>query len=150
MTARELASTYRSNIITRRWLATIVDFVAFVFLGGAIGAVLDERSTMSIPLVFAVVVGYYVGLEATTGRTIGKLFCGIKVVNERGEVPSVKAVLIRTATRLLEVNPVLLGGIPAGIIADRSSARQRWGDMLAGTYVVFTKDASVLTAQAAA
>jgi hypothetical protein len=34
----------------------------------------------------------------------------------------------------------LLGGIPAGIIAQRNRHRQRWGDMLADTYVLFIAD----------
>lgn len=41
--------------------------------------------------------------------------------------------------RLVEVNPFLLGGIPAGIAVALSTYNQRLGDMLAGTYVVVTK-----------
>jgi uncharacterized RDD family membrane protein YckC len=88
---------------------------------------------------------YYVVLETTTGRSLGKFMTGIVVVNERGERPALVPVLIRTATRLLEVNPVLFGGFPAGVIADRSAAKQRLGDMLAHTYVVFTRDLPRLT-----
>ena len=38
--------------------------------------------------------------------------------------------------RLLEVNPLLFGGLPAGIAILTSERKQRIGDMLAGTVVV--------------
>ena len=47
---------------------------------------------------------------------------------------------MRTLLRLFEVNPLLLGGIPAAIAVLCSKNRQRLGDMLAGTYVIRTKD----------
>jgi len=47
-----------------------------------------------------------------------------------------KAALIRGALRLVEVNPILLGGLPAGLAIIASARKQRIGDMLAGTLVV--------------
>jgi len=47
-------------------------------------------------------------------------------------------------TRLVEVNPLLLGGLPAGIAVAMSRRRQRLGDMLAGTYVVRRKDLAAI------
>jgi uncharacterized RDD family membrane protein YckC len=38
--------------------------------------------------------------------------------------------------RLIEVNPLLMGGVPAGIAVAVSAKRQRIGDMIANTYVV--------------
>jgi uncharacterized RDD family membrane protein YckC len=81
------------------------------------------------------------------GRTLGKLVTGLIVINARGTRPSVGEAVIRTLTRFIEVNPVLFGGLPAGIIADRSRCRQRIGDMLAGTYVVFAKDLALMSAE---
>jgi len=48
--------------------------------------------------------------------------------------------LIRTLARLLEANPILLGGIPAGIAIFSSPRKQRIGDSLAGTVVVSRQD----------
>jgi uncharacterized RDD family membrane protein YckC len=42
--------------------------------------------------------------------------------------------------RLVEVNPLLVGGLPAGIVAVLSPRKQRLGDMLAGTLVVYRGD----------
>ena len=146
MTVRELAGRHRSKVIVRRSLATMVDFIVMIVIGGAVGVIVGERSTATSVVIFlAIPIVYYLAFEASMGRTVGKLLTGLKVVDERGAVPSLRAVLIRTATRIVEVNPFLLGGIPAGIIADRSAARQRWGDMLAGTYVLLTHDLSELT-----
>jgi uncharacterized RDD family membrane protein YckC len=41
--------------------------------------------------------------------------------------------------RIIEVNPLLLGGIPAGIVVISTSRKQRIGDLLAGTIVVSDK-----------
>jgi uncharacterized RDD family membrane protein YckC len=41
--------------------------------------------------------------------------------------------------RILEVNPLLIGALPASIAILSSKRRQRIGDMLAGTVVVSTQ-----------
>lgn len=138
MTVTELASHHRSRVIVRRWLATVIDLILLFFLCAAIGGIFSVRSaTASMLMFFGAPLVYYVAFEGAIGRTPGKLLCGLIVVDETGMPPKISAVLIRTATRFVEVNPLFLGGVPAGIIADRSRYRQRWGDMLAGTYVVF-------------
>jgi uncharacterized RDD family membrane protein YckC len=132
---------HRSKIVTRRWLATLVDFVVLLVLCGAAGAAFNRASeTFSMAFFFGVPFVYYVAMETAFGRTVGKFATGIVVIDANGARPGIGAVVIRTLTRIVEVNPVLLGGLPAGIIADRSVCRQRWGDMLADTYVVFRAD----------
>jgi len=42
----------------------------------------------------------------------------------------------RTLGRALEANPILLGGLPAGIAVFSSAQKQRVGDTLADTVVV--------------
>lgn len=146
MTPCEAAARYRSKIVARRWLSTIADLIGLLIICGAIGALLgDRRGLLTNVLLTAVVFGYYVVFETLFGRTLGKFITGLIVVNEQGSVPNLWQVVVRTATRLVEVNPVLLGGIPAGIIADQSRCRQRWGDMLAHTYVIFVKDLPSVT-----
>ena len=44
-------------------------------------------------------------------------------------------IAVRTGLRLFEVNPLLLGALPAGVAILASSRRQRLGDWLAGTVV---------------
>ena len=142
---------YRSKIVARRWLATIADMFVLLVICGGVSVAVDSRSTaLSMVLFFGVPAIYYIVCEVAFGRTLGKLVTGLIVINERGTRPSVGQAVIRTLTRFIEVNPVLFGGLPAGIVADRSRCRQRIGDMLAGTYVVFAKDLALLSAESPA
>jgi uncharacterized RDD family membrane protein YckC len=47
---------------------------------------------------------------------------------------------VRTLFRLIEVNPILAGGLPAGIAVIATRGKQRLGDMAAGTYVLLDRD----------
>jgi len=67
---------------------------------------------------------------------------GLVVRNIDGTRGELKSHLIRTLARLLEANPILLGGIPAGIAIISSTRKQRIGDLLAGTVVVSKRDAA--------
>jgi uncharacterized RDD family membrane protein YckC len=53
-----------------------------------------------------------------------------------GRPCGVRESLIRTLTRIIEANPLLFGGLPAGIVVMSSERRQRLGDTLAGTIVI--------------
>jgi uncharacterized RDD family membrane protein YckC len=53
--------------------------------------------------------------------------------------------MVRTLFRLIEVNPILVGGIPAGIAVLMSAHKQRLGDMVASTYVLRDRDADQLS-----
>jgi len=44
--------------------------------------------------------------------------------------------LIRTVTRVVEVNPILFGALPAILLIKFSKRGQRFGEMLSGTIVV--------------
>ena len=60
---------------------------------------------------------------------------GLWVRRLEGGPCSWKQAGIRTIARLIEVNPLLLGGLPAGIVILMTEKRQRIGDILAGTVV---------------
>ena len=85
---------------------------------------------------------YFFIFEMLWSRTPGKFLQGLVVRSIDGTRCSLKAHLIRTLARLLEANPILLGGIPAGIAIFASDRKQRIGDSLAGTVVVSRKAAS--------
>ena len=74
--------------------------------------------------------------EASAGATPGKWLVGIRVVEAHGNPPHFWQALVRTLARLVEVNPLLFGGLPAGVIADNTKYRQRLGEFLARTFVV--------------
>jgi uncharacterized RDD family membrane protein YckC len=83
-----------------------------------------------------VIIAYFVVLEGAFGRTLGKLITGTIVIDRDGRAPGMAKALVRTLLRLVEVNPVLIGGLPAGIALLVTMRHQRLGDLLAGTYVV--------------
>ncbi len=79
--------------------------------------------------------GYFFLFEALVGSSPGKLLFGLWVRRIEGGRCSWRQAAVRTLARLIEVNPLLLGAIPAAIAVLASKDRQRLGDMLAGTVV---------------
>jgi uncharacterized RDD family membrane protein YckC len=147
LTPEKIASGYNSSIIVRRWLGAWVDFlVLFSFLvvpGYLLG---NELYQKTIAIWLFLLVAYFPLSEGLTGYSLGKVVSGTKVVNSKGEPPGIAKAIIRTLARLIEVNPMVAGGIPAGIIANSSRKRQRLGDMLADTYVLKSADVVRLSA----
>ena len=101
-----------------------------------VAAVMPAYTVVRIAVLITVYLGYFVVLEAIWSRTLGKFFQGLVVRKLDGSPCDWTAALLRTAMRVIEVNPFLLGGIPAGIAVISSSRKQRLGDALAGTLVV--------------
>ncbi|QYK70109.1 RDD family protein [Paenibacillus sp. S02] len=144
----EISKTYGNSTLFRRWGATVFDFIFFL-----IGYVCFFISVIQItdrwflPLAIAsrcilliAFFSYYLLLEGYTGYTLGKFVFRIKVVNGEGKPPGFLKSLIRTLLRLIDTNPLLMGGIPAGISVLVTASRQRIGDLAAGTYVVKVRD----------
>jgi uncharacterized RDD family membrane protein YckC len=80
--------------------------------------------------------------EVTLARTPGKIWQGLVIRDINGGPSNAKQIFIRTLMRILEANPILFGGLPAGLLVATSTSRQRMGDSLAGTVVV-PKDVSI-------
>lgn len=138
-----LASSYRSGLMVRRSFAVLIDFVVVFLLVAAASGFYDDQPDWAVVLAVAAIwIGYHALLEACTGVTIGKWLAGIRVTTEQGDVPGFRRAAIRSLLRLVEVNPILLGGVPAGLVAERSEFKQRVGDKLAGTFVVKYRDLS--------
>src|ERR1051326_1188534 len=146
MTPRELAETYDGKIVMSRAKATGVDFVLLFVAMGVAGAHDNPREfTAAVSLCLAVCGAYYLIMEAIFGRTVGKFIHGLVIVSDDGGKPTLGAVFLRTLTRLLEVNPILFGAVPAGLIANFSPSHRRLGDLLAGTVVVKKSDLGQIT-----
>jgi uncharacterized RDD family membrane protein YckC len=136
-----LSRTYGFGIIARRWLAAWIDFIVLASFFLVPDFVLgNERFQKSIFVWLGLAVVYFPMLETLYGRSLGKLLSGIVVVNEYGRLPRLDQSIVRTLLRIIEVNPFLIGGLPAGIVAMLTRSKQRLGDMLAGTYVIRTVD----------
>jgi uncharacterized RDD family membrane protein YckC len=132
---------YRGLVV--RFVASMLDGIVFLAAGwlmaGALGlgAVTSEGfelgSGPSLELLLAAL-AYYVVLEGVFGWTIGKLVCGIRVVNGLGKAPGIGASLVRNLLRILDALPAFyLIGIISVLASDK---KQRVGDRLAGTFVV--------------
>lgn len=102
----------------------------------------DDRPVQVLPGAAALgnYLGYYFFSEWLLGATPGKFFCGLRVRQLSGKRCTAGQIAIRTALRLLEVNPVLLGALPAGVSILFTKRRQRLGDLAAGTIVVRRND----------
>ena len=80
--------------------------------------------------------GYFFLFEATWSRTPGKYLQGLAVVDPSGGRCGWRRALVRTLVRVVEANPLLFGGLPAGLAVLASGRNQRLGDLAAGTLVV--------------
>ena len=143
-TPEGVARRYDSSIVVRRWGATLIDYVV---LGGfiALAFLLPERFQAIAILVLALpAIAYFPVFEHLFGRTLGKTVCRVRVVNSTGGRPSWSQAILRTLLRVAEVNPILLGGIPAGIIVLSTKTRQRLGDIVAVTFVLRAEDLAYL------
>ena len=123
-----------------RLLALFIDhLIAFALMMLAVALVPESLPQMKVLFFFVVYLAYFVVLEALWSRTPGKFVQGLVVRKLDGNRCDWTAALIRGFLRIFEVNPLLLGGLPAGLVIIASERKQRIGDMLAGTIVVSNK-----------
>lgn len=120
-----------------RLIAVFIDHLIALALMLFVVALVPERfPVVKAVFFFLIYLGYFLVLEALWSRTLGKYLQGLIVRKVDGSRCDWTAALIRSALRILEVNPLLLGGIPAGIAVISTRRKQRLGDLLAGTVVV--------------
>ncbi len=126
-----------AGTIMPRHLAAIFDNILAAVVGAIVAKQLpaDWRVAQAICLLM-VYYGYFFFLEKLMSTTPGKLFMGLKIVSYDGEACSWRQIFIRTIFRMIEVNPLLLGAIPAAARILASRDRQRFGDYFADTIVV--------------
>ena len=125
------------NLLLRRWAGCWIDFIALGAILVGVAVILPKEMAITALLAaIALAFAYFIVLEGVWGRSLGKLATGTIVVNAAGDPPGVLRALIRTLTRLVEVNPFLLGGLPAGLTVWLTRGNQRLGDLAAGTFVV--------------
>ena len=121
-----------------RFLAAQIDHAFGVVIFLAVGMNIAETvGNVGAGLIaLAAYLGYYLVPEYLFGATVGKSLFALQVRCTSGKRCTLRQVAIRTALRLVEVNPLLLGAIPAGIAILSTQRKQRIGDLLAGTVVV--------------
>jgi uncharacterized RDD family membrane protein YckC len=121
----------------QRFLALSIDGSIAIILVFMIGIPLREQpgAVKAIAMV-CVYLGYFIISEGFWSRTIGKYHQGLIVRTLGGEKIGWSQALIRGLMIVFELNPLLFGGLPAGLAVLSSDRKQRIGDMLAGTVVV--------------
>jgi len=123
-----------------RLIAVFIDhLIAFALTMCAVALIPPEYPIAKAVSLFAVYLAYFAVFEALWSRTVGKFFQGLVVRKLDGRPCDWPAALIRAGLRIIEVNPLLLGGLPAGIAVISNSRKQRIGDIIAGTLVVSDK-----------
>ncbi len=117
----------------------IDDLVAFALMMVAVAFVPESLPAVKALFFIFFYLVYFVVLEALWSRTLGKFIQGLVVRKLDGSKCDLTAALIRGGLRIIEVNPLLFGGLPAGLVIIASKRKQRIGDQLAGTVVVSDK-----------
>ncbi|GAA0135055.1 hypothetical protein YSY43_18950 [Paenibacillus sp. YSY-4.3] len=134
------------SMLLRRAGATLIDYILFAALVRSAMNIdqlfmMQHTHTFIVQLgVIVLILSYYVLLEGLTGCTIGKRVMRIRVVDRYGEPPGLSKAFIRSVLRVLDCNPLLLGGLPAALGIVMTERGQRLGDVAARTYVVKAGD----------
>ena len=127
-----------SSGLGQRFIAAVLDqnVAAVMFLAAAMSLAGDEPFQV-FPLLAALgaYLGYFFLSEWLLGATPAKLFFRLQVRQLSGERCTARQIAVRTALRILEINPIF-GALPAGITILVTERRQRIGDLLAGTVVM--------------
>lgn len=96
----------------------------------------DTQIALQILAAVLAYLGYFLVFESLFCTTPAKFMNGLVVRDFNGGRCSFRQTLIRTLFRLLEVNPALLGFLPAAASIIWSRHKQRFGDKVARTVVV--------------
>ena len=78
---------------------------------------------------------FYILLQGLTGGSVGKLIMGLRVVDAEGQLAGIRRSFLRT---LLWIVDAITCGLPivGGVLMVSRPGHQRFGDQVAGTYVV--------------
>lgn len=130
-----------NRCLLRRFFAMWIDYIVlslFFYILYRVCVNAFYRDTVYYCLLAAIL--YFPLTEGFIGFTLGKFLLNITVIDSKGDRPGLKKAILRTLTKILEMNPLLGGCLLAGITAHFSKKCQRIGDMFAGTYVVDRSD----------
>ena len=111
------------------YVMQIIIVIGYMVIAAVIGgdeAVTKLEEMPSVVLGLFALIPYYLVMEASIGRTVGKLITGTKVVNEDGQKASFGQILGRTFARL----------IPFEAFSFLGAESRGWHDSMPRTYVV--------------
>jgi uncharacterized RDD family membrane protein YckC len=137
--------------IARRIFAAVIDiailvavFICFIAVFGdwdtATKQPGDDEAWLSFSIdgtpvlaLFVVIIAYHWLLEALTGRTLGKLMAGLRVVGLNGSSYGLGRAFLRNLLRIVDVLPAFY--LVGFIVMVTNKNRQRIGDLASGTVV---------------
>jgi uncharacterized RDD family membrane protein YckC len=121
-----------ATIIDTTLLMVVAYMIAMVTGGVTAGGFSLEGAPFFLWLLVAI--GYYTGMEASAGATIGKFMTGLRVVRlDSGSSIDLQSSLVRNVLRVVDG---LFFYLVAAIAVWTSDKKQRIGDRVAGTMVV--------------
>jgi uncharacterized RDD family membrane protein YckC len=120
----------------RLFAASADNLLAMLLASVLMSHVTAGSESAQLALAVFIYLAYFGVQEGACSTTFGKWAFGLRIVRLDGTACGWRRAIVRTLMRLLEVNPVLLGGLPAGLAVAFSKRRQRLGDRLCGTLVV--------------
>lgn len=137
MNIKHLAYRASKNSIYLRGLAAVIDAIILLIIMVFIDAEFNPYSIESV-IVWIV---YCTVLESFFGFTIGKLIFRLRVVDLKGNNPKWYQGLIRNGLFIFEKHILLTFFMFIGLyVASNSKFKQRIGDKLCKTYVIYNKD----------
>jgi uncharacterized RDD family membrane protein YckC len=125
--------TKKMTIVLKRWGALVLDHVLLIILWLVVFTHLPDDLLWIVTLFYF---SYFIVSESIYGKTFGKHFVGIVVVDKHGNRVGWGRSCVRNVLRMIEVNPLLVGGLPSLIMIIASKKHQRLGDLLSGSYVL--------------
>jgi uncharacterized RDD family membrane protein YckC len=130
-----------TNCVGNRYLAFWLDYALLFLIFFPITLIIEIAPNFAflLPVFILFACLYFPVFEGIKGWTIGKYICRIRVIDIEGNPPGLIKATIRTLLRIVEANPLLIGGVPAVIAVCISKRHQRIGDKFAKTYVVKSK-----------
>lgn len=130
------ADSPQGTTVARHIAAVLDNLLAMLLAVVVVKQLPDEQPALQVFAMVVTYLSYYFLCELAFSSTPAKLLNGLVVRDFHGGRCSVRQTTIRTLMRLVEVNPLLLGGLPAAVRILSSRNKQRFGDRLANTVVV--------------
>jgi uncharacterized RDD family membrane protein YckC len=139
--ARETAPPTRQAAeaaLHSRLNAAVIDHLLLGVTAAGLAATLGTtfRSWAFLALALTIELGYFFACELTSGQTLGKRICGVRVIGLDGRPPAARAIAIRNAARLLDALPAYHASGLLTMMGAGRRRRQRIGDYLAHTTVI--------------
>ncbi|PPK97810.1 putative RDD family membrane protein YckC [Kineococcus xinjiangensis] len=139
------AASFASRIVAALLDALVLGLllVGLLVAAFALGSELDEAAAAAIVLGLSILVLVVVPAlveSLTRGRTVGKLVCGLRAVRDDGGPIRFRQAIVRSLLGAFEL--WALAGSPAILCSLVNARGKRFGDLLAGTYVVRERTAA--------